>query len=130
VSVDAEQRRLELALGESEDAGAGEGDRVKGTVIEVLRNGVLVELADGRTGWLPGREVDLPAGTVLAQRFRRGREITARIIEIDVKRGRPILSAKADASAGDRAWQEHSSQGGEAESFGTLADLLRGFKAD
>ena len=43
---------------------------VRGKVAEVMRNGVVVQLDDGRSGWLPASEVDLPGGTVLAQRYR------------------------------------------------------------
>lgn len=131
LEVDLERRRIGLGADDLRVTGqpdrAGKGSQASGTVVDVLRNGVVVELDDGRTGWLPAREVDLPAGTVLAQRYRRGRPIKARIIEDDPRRSRVVLSAKADAGAERQSWsqavqQSNASSGG----FGTLGDLLKG----
>lgn len=126
VSVDSDRRRLELAPA-SADETAATGGPVQGTVAQVLKNGVLVQLDDGRTGWLDARDVDLPAGTVLAQRFRVGKAITARISED--QGNRVTLSMRADETEG--AWRQHaakSRRGGEG--FGTFGDLLGKLKLD
>jgi small subunit ribosomal protein S1 len=138
LSIDRERRRLELAPAQegetSAEAPAGER-RLRGTVSEVLKNGVVVQLDDGRTGWLPESEVDLPSGTVLAQRFRRGKAIEARLVRDDPRR--PQLSMRDAMDAEERNWRSHqsqqktqsrapSSQGGQG--FGTLGDLLGGLK--
>ena len=80
LQVDVERRRLSLAP-VSEGATSEEITPVEvtGTVTEVSGSGVALQLDDGRSGWLPSSEVDLPPGTVLAQRFRRGKRLTARI---------------------------------------------------
>lgn len=136
LSIDAERRRLELApvaAGEQATPEAGE-TRLRGTVAEVVRNGVVVQLDDGRTGWIPENEVDLPAGTVLAQRFRRGKPIEARLIRDDPRR--PTLSMRESANEEERTWQIHRAQSSpsgnknasKGGSFGTLGDLLGNWK--
>ncbi len=131
LEVDLERRRIGLGVevlrGSGQPDPAGTGTSASGTIVDVLRNGVVVELADGRTGWLPAREVELPAGTVLAQRYRRGRPIEARIIEDDPRRSRVVLSARADADAERQSWAQAVQQpSASSEGFGTLGDLLKG----
>lgn len=129
LTVDGERRRLELApvvAGEAPASTDGEV-RVRGVVAEVLRNGVVVQLDDGRTGWLPENEVDLPAGTVLAQRFRKGKAIEARVTKEDAKR--PTLSLREALDEEQRSWRVHQAQTGRAATgFGTLGDLLANAK--
>ncbi|MEZ4240210.1 MAG: S1 RNA-binding domain-containing protein [Myxococcota bacterium] len=130
LAIDLERRRLELSP--VREGGAAEGQpaaevRVRGTVADVMRNGVVVQLDDGRTGWLPENEVDLPGGTVLAQRFRQGRTVEARVVQDDPRR--PTLSMRANTEAEERSWQQHRAGGRGASSggsFGTLGDLLGG----
>jgi small subunit ribosomal protein S1 len=133
LSIDRERHRLELApVAEGEASAAPRADaRVRGTVADVLRNGVVVQLDDGRTGWLPENEVDLPSGTVLAQRFRKGKPLEARIAKDDPKR--PTLSLREASEEEERSWKVHQAQsrGGKTPgggSFGTLGDLLGGLK--
>ncbi len=126
--IDHSRQRLALA---STDFTPSEGtvqtdEPVEGTVREVLQNGVLVDLKDGRTGWLPAREVDLPAGTVLAQRFRRGRAVSARVQSVDPKRDRVTLTQKT-ADAGSTNWRAQQQKQKGAQSFGTFGDLLKGW---
>jgi len=127
LQIDRERRRLALAP-VVDGAEVGE-DAVEahltGVVAEIMRNGVVVQLDDGRTGWLPDTEVQLPPGTVLSQRFRRGGRITARVARDDPKR--VALSMKEDASAARRSWQAHQTTRTTA-GFGTLGDLLGGLK--
>jgi len=127
LEVDHDRRRLSLtpvvAGAQSVEAG---GD-VTGKVSEVLSNGVVVHLEDGRTGWLGAREVDLPGNTVLAQRFRVGKSVTARIVSDEGQR--VTLSQKEDRAKADQAWRTQS-QKKSGGSFGTLGDLLGGLKLD
>lgn len=120
VSIDDARRRLELTPATSDEVAAA-GAEVKGTVTQVLKNGVVVLLPDGRTGWLAAREVELPAGTVLAQRFRSGRPVTARVLE--EQGDRVLLTLRADPSEGEADWRQHA-RAARTEGFGTLGDLL------
>ena len=99
---------------------------MSGTVVEVKPGGVVIQLEDGRSGWLPAGEVDLPAGTVLAQRFRRGRPITARITADDPRR--VTLSMREDTREAQRSWRVHQAQQSGGGGFGTLGELLGGLK--
>ncbi|MCB9685278.1 MAG: S1 RNA-binding domain-containing protein [Alphaproteobacteria bacterium] len=131
--IDPERRRLELApvsAGETSTA-ASSDTPVSGTVLEVLRNGVNVQLADGRIGWLPEQEADLPAGTVLAQRYRRGRPVQARILRDDSRK--PTLTVREALDEEERSWRSHQAKAapaakGGGTGFGTFGDLLAGFQ--
>ncbi len=137
--VDTDRRRLELSSSNGSSADAqpvadGKGSTVEGAVVQVLRNGVALALDDGRSAWLPAAEVDLPAGTMLAQRYRRGRRVTATVKRVDGDR--VILTARADSDDSQQAWQRHLTQRRQSKSsatgsgFGTLGDLLKGLKQD
>ncbi|MFT4627284.1 MAG: small subunit ribosomal protein S1 [Myxococcota bacterium] len=132
-SIDHERRRLELVLADSAETPAmPTGATVSGSVVQVMQNGVAITLDDGRSAWLPAREVDLPAGTVLAQRFRRGRKLEARVLESEG--ARVVVTLRDGTEDSDSAWRKHvntrTSRSGAASSagFGTLGDLLRGLK--
>ena len=118
--IDLERRRLDFGVPGS-DASA-ERTQMTGQVKEVMKNGVVVQFEDGTVGWLPATEVELPAGTVLSQRFRRGRTVTAQLLE--VQGSRLLLTMKA---ATDSSWTKSDAEAGVG-SFGTLGDLLKGFK--
>lgn len=122
LSVDSERRRLELSPASSEEL-AAVGTTVKGTVSQVLKNGVVVQLEDGRTGWLAAREVELPGGIVLAQRFRVGKPVHARVLEDQGQR--VTLTTRQETDAGESSWRHHAAKSRrESGGFGTLGDLL------
>jgi small subunit ribosomal protein S1 len=129
LSIDTERRRIELAppsFDPEAQAANSVGAQVTGEVLEVAQAGVRVRLADGRIGWLPQREADIPARMVLAQRFRRGHEVSARIMS-EGQGNQVTLTQKSDDSDERNAWRAHldqSNQGG----MGTLGDLLKGLK--
>jgi small subunit ribosomal protein S1 len=127
LEVDHDRRRLSLTPVVSGAAPVETGAEVTGKVSEVLHNGVVVHLDDGRTGWLAAREVVLPGGTVLAQRFRVGKPLTARVVSEDGQR--VMLSQKEDPAKSDQAWRAHAKEKPRG-SFGTLGDLLGGLKLD
>jgi hypothetical protein len=65
---------------------------------------------------------------VLAQRFRKGKPIEARVTKEDSKR--PSLSMR-EANDEQKSWQVHKAQTGggrSAAGFGTLGDLLANVK--
>ncbi len=125
LEVDHERRRLSLAPVLDGAQAASSGQEVTGSVVEVLHNGVVLQLADGRSGFLPGAEVELPPGTVLAQRFRKGREVTARVLSEEGSR--VTLSLREDPSESERGWRQHQAES-PSSGFGTLGDLLGGLK--
>jgi len=130
LSVDHDRRRLDLApVSDDATATIAESTEVSGVVSEVLHNGVVVQLDDGRTGWLSSREVDLDPGTVLAQRFRKGRKVTARLM--GDRGGRVSLSLKEDEAGAQSQWRSAAAaQRKNDKGFGTFGDLLSGLKLD
>jgi small subunit ribosomal protein S1 len=126
LSIDHDRRRLELSVvGDDAVATEGVSDTVSGVVSEVLHNGVVVQLDDGRTGWLSSREVDLDPGTVLAQRFRKGKKVTGRVTS--ERGGRVNLSMRDDDAGAQQQWRAAQAAQKEADKgFGTLGDLLSG----
>ena len=99
-----------------------QGETVEGVPASFRATDVF-RLEDGRVGWLPEKEVDLPAGTVLAQRFRRGNAVTVRVRDAGGPGGRPGLTQRLEEDD-DRSWMNQPSA--SATSFGTLADVFRG----
>lgn len=125
LQIDQERRRLSLAPVEAGAEAITMGaTELSGTVVEVKPSGLVIQLEDGRSGWLPAGEVDLPANTVLAQRFRRGRTITARVTQDDPRR--VTLSMREDIRETQRDWRVHQAQQGSGGGFGTLGELLGG----
>ncbi|NCG19120.1 MAG: S1 RNA-binding domain-containing protein [Rhodobacterales bacterium] len=122
-SVDTERQRLQLVPTTEDATSANTGEMAKGFVSEVLSNGVVIQLEDGRTGWLPSKEVELPPGTVIQQRFRRGKAVEARVVSGDERRVN--LSLKSDPTESSRAWRGHQTKN---ESFGTMAGLFGSLK--
>ena len=119
-AVDPARRRLDLGLPGVENAPADR--QISGTVSEIMRNGIVVLLDDGGTGWLPASEAPLPPGTLLAQRFRRGRPITARILDSNGSRLTLTMKERVDESA----WKSDAPQ--DNGSLGTFADLFAAAK--
>lgn len=130
VSVDGDKRRIELALpgvAATEAPSRGpvaprETVILDGTIRQVKEQGLVLELDDGTEGWVPAREIDLPANTVLAQRFRAGRKVKARLVEEDASGRRKVMSLKLEGGE-DENWRRQPTQGGGG-GFGTFAALL------
>ena len=130
LEVDDRSRRVALvppSVDPEAQAKNGAGTDVQGSVVEVRNNGVVVQLEDGRRAWLPANEAQLPPNTVLAQRFRRGHEVKARVRDVDPSRDRVTLTQKSDDNAEQRAWRQHLKTA-DRGSMGTLGDLLGGWK--
>jgi small subunit ribosomal protein S1 len=124
LSIDHEKRRIELGSPSSEAPAAVTGQQVRGSVVEVMRNGVVVALDDGRTGWLPEAEADLPAGTILAQRFRRGRPVEARVTASDDRRDRVVLTQRSSSDEESAQVWRAQRPAKDTAGFGTFGDLL------
>jgi len=132
LAIDVTRQRIELAPpgydGDATVEAPESGVEVSGVVRKVLGSGIIVELDEGsavRRGWLPAGEVVLPAGTVLAQRFRAGQRVSARVIRYEPDRGSVVLSQGPDREGEERAWRSHlREQEAAPSSMGTFADLL------
>jgi small subunit ribosomal protein S1 len=131
-AVDLEKRRIDVhqvgATATAPSASPLDAGPIDGTVEQVNRQGVSIKLPDGRTGWLPANEAELPAGTLLEQRFRLGRRVTVRVARDDPRR--PTLTQRQSTEDGEAAWRSQLQRGGAAtsgsdRSLGTLADLLQ-----
>nr|MBA2322202.1 S1 RNA-binding domain-containing protein [Deltaproteobacteria bacterium] len=125
MGLDNERRRIELAPAGSPGAPEPAATEVRGTITDVMANGVSVRLEDGRTGWLSAREVDLPSGTVLAQRYRQGRSITARVLAMNG--ARVDLTVRSDDE--EKNWRSELRQSNQPvppakSGFGTFGELL------
>ena len=139
LSVDLEKKRIGVALvpeGSSRAAGAeraaseiGPGARLKGKVERHERFGVFVFLAPGRTGLIPMSETGIPREGDVAKALPVGSEVEVVVLDIDETGRRIRLSIKAIAAAHEaaevREYTERESAA-PAESFGSLADKLRG----
>lgn len=123
LSIDHDRKRISLGLASSEVAVAVEAEQVKGTVTEVMKNGVVVQLEDGRTAWLPANEVELPNNTLLAQRYRRGRAVEARVKDAS----RPERLVLTTLVATNEDWRATArKQSAKKQTFGTFGDLFAG----
>jgi small subunit ribosomal protein S1 len=134
-NIDMDRRRLELAPvaegAESLPSAVSEvATKVRGTVSQILRNGLTVQLDDGRSGWLAATEVDLPPGTMLAQRFRRNKAIEATVLRVDGNRVVLTTREQKDDSNWRSKLTSAANTGGGASGFGTFGDLFAKLKKD
>jgi small subunit ribosomal protein S1 len=129
--IDRERQRLELTAADYVDAAnvAPEtpGALVKAVIRSVKGNGLEVEVEDGSTGWIDAREIDLPSNTVLAQRFRAGRDVQARVVQFDVSRRHYKLSLRLETPESGN-WKQTAPSAERGTGLGTFADLFAGFK--
>lgn len=125
--VEPDRQRISLQLASSNEPAAPlTGVEVTGTVRDVNHAGVFVDLEDGRQAFLPGTNVNLPAGTMLIQRFRKGRKITAKVSDVDM-RGRINLT-QLDIQE-ESAWRSEMAKtqpDARLTTLGTFGDLFKG----
>jgi small subunit ribosomal protein S1 len=139
LSVDPAARRIGVALvaeGSSRASAAKPsrssiepGARLSGKVERHDRMGVFVFLAPGITGLLPAGETGVAHGVDLVKAFPLGSDVDVIVLEADAARRRIRLSVKAIADAAEAAEvSDYSARAGaaQAQSFGSLADKLRG----
>jgi len=102
---------------------------VKVVVVTVENSGLQVRVlgATGRNarGFIPASSTGTPRGTELRKLFPIGKELEAKIIEHDPRRGELKLSIRAMNEDNERnAYQQYRAQVKREAKFGTLADLL------
>ncbi|MDB4942563.1 MAG: ribosomal protein S1p [Labilithrix sp.] len=135
-SVDSRQHRIALHPAPTGDAAAEEpqriqlGKMVKVVVVATEAGGVVVRVrgATGRNarGFISASATGTPRGTELRKLFPTGKELEAKIVEMDPRRGEIKLSIKALAEETERnAYQQYRAQVKREAKFGTLADLLQ-----
>ncbi len=139
LSIEPEKKRIGVALLPEGSARAGgaappraeivAGARVTGKVERHEKFGVFVFLAPGRTGLIPMSETGVAKEADVARAFPIGADIEVVVLEADPSSRRIRLSAKAINDAREaaevREYTERESVA-PAESFGSLADKLRG----
>ncbi len=103
--------------------------QVKVIVVAIDPGGLLVRVtgATGRhaRGFIPASATGTPRGTDLRKSFPPGKELDAKVIEIDPRRGEVKLSIRAMQQDTERnAYQAYRQQVKREAKFGTFADLL------
>jgi small subunit ribosomal protein S1 len=101
----------------------------KGRVTRVASFGAFVELEPGIQGLLPSSEAGLPHGADPKKAFAVGSELDVVVLEVDAAGRRIRLSSQAVSRMQEadeaRAYAERTGDS-QAQSFGSLADKLRG----
>lgn len=134
-NVDSRQHRIGLHPAPTGDAVGEEpqriqlGKMVKVVVVLVENGGITVRVrgATGRNarGFISASATGTPRGTELRKLFPVGKELEAKIVEMDPRRGELKLSIKALNEETERnAYQQYRAQVKREAKFGTLADLL------
>ena len=135
-SVDSRQHRIALHPAPTGEAANEEPQRVqlgkmlKVVVVLVEAGGIMVRVrgATGRNarGFISASATGTPRGTELRKLFPVGKELEAKIVEMDPRRGELKLSIKALNEETERnAYQQYRAQVKREAKFGTLADLLQ-----
>ncbi len=133
--VDSRQHRIALHPAPTGEAANEEpqkivlGKMVKVVVVAPEAGGLVVRVkgATGRNarGFISAMATGTPRGTELRKLFPVGKELEAKIIEMDPRRGELKLSIKALNEETERnAYQTYRAQVKREAKFGTLADLL------
>ncbi len=110
VEVAPKRRRIALSLREAPESDPWrdlgkqyvEGAEVEGTVEQVSRFGIFVELEPGLTGLLPMSAVTLPEGNQASRAYPPGREIKVVIESVDRKRRRLGLAPPGSQLVGTK----------------------------
>lgn len=123
-------RALEGAQAEEAPQKVVVNKSVKCVVFATEANGILVRIL-GVTGWhargyISGAATGTPRGTELRKLFPVGKELEAKVLEIDTKHNEVRLSIKALSDDTERnAYQNYRQQVKREAKFGTFADLLQ-----
>jgi small subunit ribosomal protein S1 len=133
--LDRQNRRISLHRA-PEGAAADEAPQklalhksVKVQVVAVEAGGLVVRIM-GVTGWqargfVPAMATGTPRGTELKKPFPVGKELDAKVIELDPRKNEVKLSIRAHAEDNERnAYQQYRAQVKREAKFGTFADLL------
>ena len=134
-SVDPRQHRIALHPAPTGEAANEEPQRiqihkiVKVVVVNPESGGIVVRVlgATGRNarGFISAAATGTPRGTELRKLFPVGKQLEAKIVEHDPRRGELKLSIKALNEENERnAYQQYRAQVKREAKFGTFADLL------
>ncbi len=139
LNIDLEKKRIGVALMEEGSSRANAarpaksaivpGARLTGKVERHDKMGLFLFLAPGVTGLLPVSETGAAHGVDLQKAFPVGSDIDVMVLEADSAKRRIRLSVKAIAAAAEAAEvSDYSARtvAAQAQSFGSLADKLRG----
>ena len=137
LSVELEKKRIGVALvadgmtASAQPAGNEivPGARLTGKVERHEKFGVFVFLAPGRTGLIPMKETGVAREADIARTFPIGAEVEVLVLEVDPSSRRIRLSRKEVIEAKEKdEVREYTERKPDtpAESFGSLADKLRG----
>ena len=139
LSIDLEKKRIGVALMEEGSSRANAarpsksaivpGARLTGKVERHDKMGLFLFLAPGVTGLLPVAETGAAHGVDLQKAFPVGSDLDVMVLEADAAKRRIRLSVKAIAAAAEAAEvSDYSARAvaAQAQSFGSLADKLRG----
>jgi small subunit ribosomal protein S1 len=139
LSIDLEKKRIGVAMVEEGSAKASTaaparsgivpGARVTGKVERHESFGVFVFLAPGRTGLMPFSETGVDKGADIKKALPVGSEVEVIVLEADPAGRRIRVSHKAVGQAQEEAEvREYAEreEAAQAQSFGSLADKLRG----
>jgi small subunit ribosomal protein S1 len=102
---------------------------VKAKVVAIDPGGLIVRIC-GVTGrnaraFIPASMTGTPRGTELRKEFPVGKEIEAKVMEMDPKRGEVKLSIRALSQDNERsAYRQYREQVNREAKFGTFGDLL------
>ncbi|MEO8798581.1 MAG: S1 RNA-binding domain-containing protein [Polyangiaceae bacterium] len=135
-SLDTGTHKIALHPAPTGDAANEEPQRVqlhkmvKVVVVAIEAAGLVVRVlgATGRhsRGYITGAATGTPRGTELRKLFAVGKELEAKVIEIDPRRGEAKLSLKAVQQDTERnAYQQYRQQVKREAKFGTFGDLLQ-----
>jgi len=135
LSIEAERQRMDLGIKQATPDPAAvlterfpPGTLIEGRVDAVQRQGIRVRIDEETVGWLPGKEVDLPSGVLLVQRYRSGSRIKVQVVEVD-RRSRQLRLTQTGAAEHDerQLLKEYRKQQRSQDSgLGTLGDLFAG----
>ena len=104
IMADAKKYTMDELLAENEDSfkKAIAGDTVKGTVLSVKKHEILIDLGAQGVGLVPRREASF------ARNLNVGDEVTASVIEAEMKDGYVLLSLRKAVK--DKGWDEIQSK--------------------
>ncbi len=108
------------------------GQKVTGVVQRSSKSGLQLLVDDNVEAWLPARQVRLPPGVMLEQRYRRGFRLEAQVVEVDRRRRQLKVSQMGGPETEEHEALRHfqKTQGQSTNSFGTLGDLMGKIKVE
>ncbi|MDP3014635.1 MAG: S1 RNA-binding domain-containing protein, partial [Candidatus Subteraquimicrobiales bacterium] len=80
------------------------GDLVKGTVVKIDRDGILVDVGYKSEGIIPPTEVSIRSGAYSCEILSVGDEVEVVVLQVEDKEGRMVLSRRRAKT--EKAWRE------------------------